>query len=187
MALHEPGANANYNAFVTRLEKRYQSGLAFLASYTWSHNIDNNTQFLDSRSGNVANEYDRSAERSSANIDMTQSFTTSFTWELPFGKGRAFGQNWGGAMDAILGGWQVGGIVSLRTGFPFEMTFPGDPQNTQTTNRGNRAGNGKLSNPTIDNWFDQSAFVISDPGVFGTTGPQRIARPRRQQLRLHTR
>ena len=177
VTLGEPGANASYNALVTRLEKRFSRGVTFLTSYTWSHNIDNNTQFLDSGLFNVANHYDRGAERASANIDMTQSFTSSFTWQLPFGKDRAFGANWGGAADAILGGWQIGGLVSLRTGFPFEVTFPGDPQNSGTTNRGNRVGSGVLSNPTIDNWFDQSAFVVSEPGIFGTTGRNPLRGP----------
>ena len=170
VTLGEPGANASYNALVTRLEKRFSKGVTFLTSYTWSHNIDNNTQFLDTGLFNVANQYDRGAERSSANIDMRQSFTSSFTWQLPFGKDRAIGSNWGRAADAILGGWQIGGLVSLRTGFPFEVTFPGDPQNSGTTNRGDRVGSGVLSNPTIDNWFDQSAFVVSAPGVYGTNG-----------------
>ena len=170
VTLGEPGANASYNALVTRLEKRFSKGVTFLTSYTWSHNIDNNTQFLDTGLFNVANQYDRGAERSSANIDMRQSFTSSFTWQLPFGKNRAIGSNWGGAADAILGGWQIGGLVSLRTGFPFEVTFPGDPQNSGTTNRGDRVGSGVLSSPTIDNWFDQSAFVVSAPGVYGTNG-----------------
>jgi hypothetical protein len=177
VTIQEPGANASYNALVTRLEKRFTRGLTFLTSYTWSHNIDNATQFLDTGLFNVANQYDRRAERASANIDITQSFTSSFTWELPFGKGRAVGDSWSGAMDAILGGWQVGGILSLRAGFPFDVTFPGDPQNSSSTNRGDRIGNGTLSNPTIDNWFDQSAFVVSAPGVYGTTGRNPLRGP----------
>ena len=88
------------------------------------------------------------------NIDMRHNLTTSFTWELPFGRRRKYGSNWNGAADAILGGWQVGGILALRSGLPFEVTFPDDPQNSGTTD-----------NPTIDNWFDQSAFVVSAPGV----------------------
>ena len=101
---------------------------------------------------------------------MTHSLTSGFTWELPFGDGRAIGKNWGRGLDAVLGGWQVGGVVSFRSGFPFEVTFPGDPQNSGSTNRGDRIGVGNLSNPTIDNYFDQSAFVVSAPGVFGTNG-----------------
>ena len=168
--LSEPGANASYNALVTRLEKRFTRGLTFLTSYTWSHNIDNSAQFLDTFFFDVANPLDLGAERSSANIDRKHSFTTSFTWELPFGEGRAFGSRWGGALDAIVGGWQAGGILSLRSGFPYPMGFFGDPQNTGTSSRGNRIADGGLSNPTIDNWFDQSAFVISDPGVYGNSG-----------------
>lgn len=177
ITIHEPGGNANFNSLVSRVEKRFSGGLTFLTSYTWSHNIDNTTQFLDTGLGNVANQYDRRAERSTANIDMQQSFTSSVTWELPFGKGRAFGKDWGGAMDAVLGGWQVGGILALRSGFPFEVTFPGDPQNSQTTNRGDRISDGTLSNPTIDNWFDQSAFIVSAPGVFGNNGRNPLRGP----------
>ncbi|MCP5109699.1 MAG: hypothetical protein GY953_02565, partial [bacterium] len=182
VTLSEPGAIANYNALVTRFEKRYTQGLTFLASYTWSHNIDNNTQFLDTGLFNVANQYNRDAERSSANIDMRHNFVFSGTWELPFGRGRAYGAGWGGAMDAILGGWQLGAFLSLRSGFPFEITFPGDPQNTGSTNRGNRIGEGKLGNPTIDNWFDQSAFVISEPGVYGNTGRNVLVGPDQRNL-----
>ena len=168
--LQEPGAIANYNALVTQMEKRYSKGLTLLTSYTWSHNIDNSTQLLDSAFSAAANVYDQDAERSTANIDIRHNLTTSVTWELPFGGGRSFASDWSGALDAILDGWQIGGIVSLRAGFPFEVSFPGDPRNSQTVNRGNRIGAGTLSNPAIDNWFDQSACVISEPGIHGNTG-----------------
>ncbi len=168
--LIEPSGNASYNALVSRLEKRFTKGLTFLTSYTWSHNIDNSTQLLDLFFNVVANPNDRRAERSAANADRKHSLATSFTWELPFGKDRSFGSNWGGAMEAIAGGWQVGGIISLRTGFPMLPVFLSDPQNSGTLNRGDRIADGRLSNPTIDNWFDQSAFVLSAPGVFGNSG-----------------
>jgi hypothetical protein len=170
VTLREPGASGSYNALVTRMEKRFSKGFTFLTSYTWSHNIDNNTQSLDAGFANVANVYDRRAERGNSNLDIRHNFTSSFTWELPFGRGRAFGSSWNGVADAFLGGWQIGGILTLRSGTPFEITFPGDPQNSGTTNRGNRIASGKLDNPTIDNWFDKSAFVISAPGVYGNTG-----------------
>ncbi|MDX1984383.1 MAG: carboxypeptidase regulatory-like domain-containing protein [Bryobacteraceae bacterium] len=166
----EYGANANYNAFTARGEKRFSKGLTFLASYTWSHNIDQNTESLDTGFDVIANPYNLRAERGNSNLDQRQVFTTSATYELPFGRGKGLGSDWHGAVDAVLGGWQVGGILTLRTGFPFEVTYPGDPQNSGTTNRGDRIGSGKLENPTIDRWFDQFAFVQSAPGVFGNTG-----------------
>ncbi len=78
--------------------------------------------------------------------------------------------SWGPARRD-LGAWQVGGIASLRAEFPFEVSFPGDLQNSGTLHRGNRIGAGGPSKSWIDNWFDQAAFVISEPGAFGNSGP----------------
>jgi hypothetical protein len=50
------------------------------------------------------------------------------------------------------------------------VSYPGDPQNTGTRNRGNRISGGKLDNPTIDRWYDELAFVASAPGIYGNAG-----------------
>jgi hypothetical protein len=73
-------------------------------------------------------------------------------------------------VDAVLGGWQIGGILAVMTGTALDINYPGDPQNSGTRNRGNRIASGKLDNPTIDRWFDEFAFVASAPGVYGNTG-----------------
>jgi hypothetical protein len=166
----EMAANANFNAFTARGEKRFARGLTFLASYTWSHNIDQNTEALDSGFQSIANNWDLRSERGNSNLDHRQVFITSATYELPFGRGRSFGSNWHGIVEALLGGWQIGGIATFRTSFPFEITYPGDSQNTGTTNRGDRITSGIIDNPTIDRWFDQFAFVQSAPGVYGNNG-----------------
>ncbi|MDV7402421.1 hypothetical protein RZS08_63960, partial [Arthrospira platensis SPKY1] len=57
-----------------------------------------------------------------------------------------------------------------RSGFPFEVQMPGDAQNSGTINRGNRTGSGRLPQPTIDRWFDETAFVPAAPGVYGNAG-----------------
>src|SRR6185503_427026 len=88
---------------------------------------------------------------------------SSATYELPF----RFKQK---ALQPALGGWQLGGFLTFRTGYPFDISYPGDPQNSGTRNRGDRIATGTVDNPTIDRWFDQNAFVQSAPGVFGTTG-----------------
>jgi hypothetical protein len=170
ITLRDPAFNSSYNALVGRAEKRFSKGLTFITSYTWSHNIDQNNESLDEGFSGAANPYNYSAERGNSSLDRRHAFVGSFTYELPFGRGRAFGGGWNRPLDALLGGWQLGGILSLRTGTPFSVSYPGDPQNSGTANRGDRIGDGALDNPTIDRWFDEFAFVASAPGVFGNTG-----------------
>jgi len=172
----EPMGNASYQALVSRVEKRFSRGLTFLLSYTWSHNIDNHTEFNDLGTS-LANPYDLRNERANSNLDHRQSFTTSATYELPVGRGRAYGANLNPVVDGVLGGWQVGGVLVFRSGFPFDISYPGDPQNTGTTNRGDRVASGRLDSPTIDRWFDEMAFVQSTPGVFGNNGRNVLVGP----------
>ncbi len=168
--LRDFGSNSNYNALAVKAEKRFSKGLTFISSYTWSHTIDQAEESLDQNLSGRANEYNLTAERGNSSLDRRHNFITSFTYELPFGRGKPLGNGWGGALDAILGGWQIGGLLSLRTGLPFDINYPGDPQNSGTRNRGDRIRSGTLDDPTIDRWFDEFAFVQSAPGVFGNTG-----------------
>ena len=50
--------------------------------------------------------------------DIRHNFTTGFVWDLPFGKGRAYGANMNSVVNSIVGNWQVNGILALRTGSP---------------------------------------------------------------------
>jgi hypothetical protein len=165
-----PWGNSNYNAFTVRAERRYSAGFTLLGAYTWSHNIDNVTEFLDAGFNVRTNPYNWNAERANSNLDNRHVLATSLSYGLPWGRGRNRGAQWNAVVDALLGNWQLGGILTLRTGLPFEVSMPGDLQNTGTMNRGNRIGSGMLANPTIDRWFDESAFVASAPGVYGNTG-----------------
>ena len=168
--LRDNGSNSNYNALVAKVEKRFAKGLTFISSYTWSHTIDQGNESLDQGLSGTANPYNLSAERGNSSLDRRHNSITSFTYELPLGRGKALGGQWHRGLDAVLGGWQVGGILTWMTGIPFDVSYPGDAQNSGTANRGNRIGTGTLDNPTIDKWFDEFAFVASAPGVYGNTG-----------------
>jgi hypothetical protein len=170
VALGDNGANSSYNALIAKAEKRFSRGLTFIASYTWSKNIDQSNENLNQGGSGRADEYNLRNERGLSDLDRRHNFVGSYTWELPFGRGRRYGANWHSAVDHILGGWEIGGILSLRSGFPFDISYPGDPQNSGTRNRGDRIASGKLDNPTINQWFDQFAFVVSAPGVYGNAG-----------------
>jgi len=112
----------NYAALSTKLEKRYSNGLQFLTAYTWSHALANSGTPLSGASNfgtpdptNLASAY------SSAAWDIRHSFTTSFSYDLPIGKGKRFGGNMNKAMDLLVGQWQTSGILTLRTGQPFTI------------------------------------------------------------------
>ncbi len=94
-----------------------------------------------------------------------------FLVNLPFGKGMKW-LDQGGVLDAILGGWTLSGIAILhQSGSPFTVTYNGDTANVGIyTVRAKRIGDGKLDNPTMERWFDTSAFTAADPGTFGDAG-----------------
>lgn len=157
-----PWGNANFHGLIAKAEKRYASGLSFIAAYTLAKNIDNVTQMLDTGFTIRTNPFDWNMDRGRSNLDIRHSMTASFTYELPYGRG--------GWRERIFGHWQAGGILAVRSGFPFEVQMPGDAQNSGTINRGNRVGSGRLANPAIERWFDESAFVAAPPGVYGNAG-----------------
>ena len=112
----------NYNAAEVKLEKRFSRGLQFLTSYVWSHALANSGTPL-SGSSNLApiSQTDWSTAYSSASWDVRHSLTTSFNYELPFGRGKQFGGTMNRWTDMVVGGWQVNGILTLRTGNPITM------------------------------------------------------------------
>jgi hypothetical protein len=111
----------NYDALEVKAEKRFSHGLQFLSSYVWSHAygvgntpLSGNTSILDQT--NFSTSY------TNASWDIRQNFTTSFNYELPFGRGRQFATNVNRFADLFIGGWQTNGIITLRTGIPYTMS-----------------------------------------------------------------
>src|SRR3984957_6427427 len=112
----------NYNAAEVKLEKRFSRGLQFLTSYVRSHALANSGTPL-SGSSNLApiSQTNWATAYSSASWDVRHSLTTSFNYELPFGRGKQFGGNMNRYTDMIVGGWRFNGILTLRTGNPITM------------------------------------------------------------------
>ncbi|RPI26488.1 MAG: TonB-dependent receptor [Acidobacteria bacterium] len=168
------GANANYNALTAKAEKRFSRGMTYLMAYTWSHAIDEGAGVLDDGTlgAGFRSIYHRDWNRGNSNYDVRHNFVTSLVYDLPFGQGRRLGGDWNRATNALLGGWQLGGILTMRTGQPFSPTVNEDVTNTQTTNYPNRVGVGDLppSERSIDRWFDLSAFAVPDDLSYGNSG-----------------
>jgi outer membrane receptor protein involved in Fe transport len=150
--VQETRGNSIYHSLQTQLEHRLTRGWQFLAAYTWSHAIDDSPGAFDI--GNqVLDIRNLAAERASSNLDVRHRFVFSSLWEVPFGHGRLFGSDIPTAVDLILGGWQFNGILTLQSGFPFDIVDPGNPNTRPDLVHEPRL----TGNP--DRWFDTSAFA----------------------------
>jgi hypothetical protein len=168
-----------YEGLSGRVEKRFNGGLFFLGDYTWSHAIDTGPSpiFGDSYSGGFQNANDLSAEKASSAQDLRHVFHLSGGYTFPSGF-----QN--SALRAVLGNWQSLAILTLQSGPPFSVFVPGDPAGLagEGTLRADRLASGHLSNPTIAEWFDTSAFTAPPPYTFGNSGRDILRAPGRRNL-----
>lgn len=190
--LLESRANSNYNALQARFEQRLTRGLSALVSYTWSKSIDDASNFFTSAGDPnfPQNSYNVRAERGRSNFDVRQRLSASYSYLLPFGKGREFLSNSGWA-TTLLSGWETFGIVTLQTGRPFTVALLSEIDNSGTgrsilgfgaNDRPNVVGDPHLSNPTTSRWFNTSAFAFSAPGTFGNAGRNILDGPGYQNI-----
>jgi hypothetical protein len=143
-----------------------------LLSYTWGHSIDNVGQSFGGGADGPLPQDPRIrgiADRGNSPFDIRHRLTIAWNYALPFGEGRRW-LNGGGPADYILGGWQVNGLNLFQTGLPFTPTLNATTVNTGTGSRPDRAGDGKLAEPTVDRWFDTSAFTTPALFTYGNAG-----------------
>ncbi len=168
----EPFGSSSYNGLLAKLEKRFSKGLTFLASYTWSHALDNLDEVGNNDNTGVVFPWNRGLNRGNSLTDVRHSFIFSSTWELPFGKGKMFFTRANRVTDLVLGGWQLSGVFSKATGEPFTVTTSGGITNAGGADRPNRLRDGTLpsSQRSIDRWFDVSAFQVQPNYTYGNSG-----------------
>ena len=112
-----------YHSATLRMERRYQSGLFVNGFYTWSKNL------TDADADGLVNGvtyYNRRLEKARSNFDISHRFVGTFIYELPYGKGRRWG-NHGGFRDAVIGGWELMYSETIQSGPPITVTFAGAP------------------------------------------------------------
>ena len=158
---------SQYHAFNTKVEKRYSGGISVLASYTWSR-----TRGLE---GGYQDPNNLDAEIGPASTDRPHHFVGSGVWELPIGKGRAIGREWGAVTNALLGGWSISPILTATSGSPLDLTVNGNPSNSSGTDRPDVVGDWELDHPTVDQWFNTAAFAPNAPFTFGNA-PKNLLR-----------
>lgn len=173
--------NSNYNAAQVTLRRRAKNGLTLLASYTFGKAMDQNSNTNNSTTGSQRNPQDIrdfTQDWALADFHRTHQFSGSFNYDLPFGRGRQFFRKARGITDAIIGGWQMNGIVTLLSGRPFTPVF-----NTLDTASGRPDLVGDpMANVPTGLYFNPAAFArpvatAGDPNVFGTAGRNIVIGP----------
>jgi hypothetical protein len=111
------GGHDNYNALQMTLARRLSSGLTMNAQYTFARSFGNTAGSNEARTAAVPDVFD--ADEGYNNFDVRHTFNLSALYKLPFGKGTA--HDFGSVGNALLGDWEVGGIINARSGLPIEV------------------------------------------------------------------
>jgi hypothetical protein len=165
---------SKYHGLQVKLERRMAKGFSFLSSYTWSKSMDTAISgYGSSESISLQNPYDPNGSRSVSGFDVPHMFSTAVIYALPFGSGRSMLNR--GVASRIFGNWQVNGIITLRSGQPYNPQMNVDIANIGAVNNATRVrpdltGNPRLNNPRPEAWFDRTAFAAPRPFTFGSAG-----------------
>ncbi len=169
-----------YNALIFEVRRRWSQGLSVQSSYTFSKSEDTtqaSTFFSDATNGTTSAlpEIIPDYNRGPSEFDIRHNWVLNFTWALP-------GRTLTGAKGALLGGWSLAGIWTMRSGNPLTVFVttnrsrsqwnpsrgPGIGQDRPDYAPGYGPHNAVLGR--VDQWFDPAAFVLQPAGTFGNTG-----------------
>ena len=165
-----------------KVEHRFASGFTVLASWLWSKglgDIRGSNPEGAAPGSNFQNPANLRQERGFLDTQVAHSFVLSEIWEVPYGRGRRFGSNLNPVVNTILGGWSLGGILTLTTGHPFNVTVSGDPANCGQTDRANLVGDPYAvpGGQRVLQWLNTAAFQANQPFTFGNLGRNSLIGP----------
>jgi hypothetical protein len=170
----EDSANAEYNALSVKVTRRFAAGLSLTAAYTHAVSMDDSSGIRVQGYDTLfpQNSYCIRCERGLSSFDTRNRLVVSPLYELPIGRGKPLNIN-NRVANAIVGGWQAGGILTLQSGIPESLTIGGvDNSLTQSGyDRPTATGAGSsVSNGSPVGWFNRAAFVEAPVGQFGNVG-----------------
>ncbi len=164
--------DSSYNALQTKVEKRLSNGYSLLATYTWSHVLDDAPTPLGTTGDNgfrQSNLIPIKMDWASTGFDTRHRVTFNAFYDLPFGQGRRF-LNHGGLLNAVLGGWSTDTTWAAQTGNPFSVGLPGSFKaaaggsanavlNGDAFKTGGSASNCATKTRNRTNWYNPCQFA----------------------------
>jgi Carboxypeptidase regulatory-like domain len=183
----------HYNSLQIKAEtKSPKHGLYALIAYTYSRTYDNG--LTDGLGSLLSAPYFplpnwQNLDWSLSQINLNHSFTASLIYDLPFGKGKAFGSNWNTVTDTLLGNWQVTLIERISSGFPVPLIDTNNQSGT-TFNAGGNSNNfnrpnqvpgcnthaANHSSPQFQ-WINAACFTAALPGELGNAARVPVSGP----------
>jgi len=166
----EGDGRSDYNALKVDLDKRMSNGLTLLVSYTWSKVLTNAASQFSEFAGYDLNSYDAKAQRGLSINDYPQNLVVTYSYELPFGKGKKFA-NVGGIANAIIGGWKVAGTQDYQSGPPQYVAEPCTLGNGNQITGNSDNGGGQACRPNMVPGISVKAPGRDQPGYDASTMP----------------
>jgi hypothetical protein len=179
--LTESEGKMNYNSGQLTVRQRTHHGLEYTLNYTWAKSLtDSSGNYAVGSLPNASwngdtfqNGYDKMADWGPSAIDVRHSMNFVGVYDLPFGRGRAYGGNANGFLDAMFGGWRFATSAVLYSGFP--VTIFGANNNGANEvygfNRANQYGPLIIRNRSVNNWFGTDPSVLSCLGAGSDVNP----------------
>ena len=150
----ETTANSSYNALQASLTMRERRGFTTSINYTWSHSIDNASDGQDyvANATQPDNSFRTDLERANSNFDVRHRFVATFSYDVP---------NLIKRYPRLGDGWQLNGILTLRSGSPFHVNLFDDYNGTgEFFPRPDLVGDPYAGTSTPDNFLNLSAFAV---------------------------
>ncbi len=180
--------SSNYNGLVLIAKYQDRRGVFVQGSYTFAKSLDYNSSYFGSNNllgetGAPVDSKNLRLERGPSAFDIRHRFNLIYVIDLPVGPGhRLFGWN-SGLSRAMFGGWQISGVITLQSGYPFTVVTGGPDSSgfnqASTSGLSPAAGDrpdlakpGSLpqDNRNPDAAFDRSWFTAAFAGRVGTSG-----------------
>jgi hypothetical protein len=178
-----PEGSMDYYAGYIRFNKRFGSGLNLIANYNWGKSIGffGGSIYFPKLSRQLGI-YDTANGATGMPIHQA---TVSFTYAFPFGRGRTYFNQ--GLAANLLGGWDIGGIFTVHSGVPFNITSGSDSLNGNSPlgNRVDLVGNPTPSDQNPSHYLDASAFAAPTFGTIGNFCCTRLSSPANALLNMN--
>ncbi|MDE1176379.1 MAG: TonB-dependent receptor [Edaphobacter sp.] len=166
ISLNRYDGHSNYNGLQLHAEHRGTNFTA-TASYAWSHALDDSASAFGGTPVTLLLYYNQPSNYGNSIFDERHIFSSSFVYNLPFGRGQMFGGHSSRAMDLLIGGWQLNNIVLLSTGQPVDLSAAGS---SAPGNRPDLTAPIKYPKSIGGYWFDPSSFSSNIPVTTATDG-----------------